>query len=536
VNDILQLPLRSFEISAGPGTVPEREFRPHRVFDLYRLHAADTWRVDSRLTVNFGLGWSYEPNALNHDLNKPEILIPILRAAGLNAPRVRYANFAPMFGFAWTATRDAKTVVRSGAGRYFDPAASANSLNLANERLLLSPLGTGRLTVSGANLFLDGRRLDFPQPTSFTGQQLLSLLAELRARLLGQLNPNNRDFSTRNIDFTKEGANLSDPNYKTPYAVHVSLGVQRELARGVAVSADVVLRQFVNTHINGIDYNRYRSAAGPLSRPCAPEERDDVQAVCSNGPIMFDTTIGRARYKGLLVRADTRVNNRTRFLLSYALGSYAGTNGTGTGTNEQAGGRVFGFNNDDWFENYGPLPTDRRHVLNLSGSVDLPWRLQVAFNVAAYSSPPFSAYVAGMDFNGDGTENDLLPGTKVNQFSRGLDKDDLDRLVNLYNEQWAGRTTPAGQIAPRLTLPVEYGFDDSFFSQDVRITRTFPIGRKSVRLLVFGEVFNLLNIANLVGYSGNLASRTFGQPTGRFTQVFGNGGPRAFQFGARVNF
>ena len=68
------------------------------------------------------------------------------------------------------------------------------------------------------------------------------------------------------------------------------------------------------------------------------------------------------------------------------------------------------------------------------------------------------------------------------------------------------------------------------------MTRVFPLARGTVRVSVFGEVFNLLNTANLVGYSGNLTSESFGQPTGRFTQVFGSGGPRAFQLGARVSF
>jgi hypothetical protein len=49
--------------------------------------------------------------------------------------------------------------------------------------------------------------------------------------------------------------------------------------------------------------------------------------------------------------------------------------------------------------------------------------------------------------------------------------------------------------------------------------------------------FNLLNTANLVQYSGNLSNpAAFGQPGARFTQIFGSGGPRAFQLGARVTF
>ncbi len=56
------------------------------------------------------------------------------------------------------------------------------------------------------------------------------------------------------------------------------------------------------------------------------------------------------------------------------------------------------------------------------------------------------------------------------------------------------------------------------------------------RLTLLGEAFNLFNIANLSGRSGDLLSPGFGQPTSRVTQVFGSGGPRAFQLGARVSF
>jgi len=55
-------------------------------------------------------------------------------------------------------------------------------------------------------------------------------------------------------------------------------------------------------------------------------------------------------------------------------------------------------------------------------------------------------------------------------------------------------------------------------------------------LSLIGEVFNVYNAANLSGYSGDLTGNAFGQPTLRFTQVFGSGGPRAFQLGAQVSF
>jgi hypothetical protein len=198
---------------------------------------------------------------------------------------------------------------------------------------------------------------------------------------------------------------------------------------------------------------------------------------------------------------------------------------------------VFGFNNDDWFENYGPLPTDLRHILNLSGFANLPWRLQVAFSVSANSRPPFAPYVGGIDFNGDGTRDDLLPGTRVNRFNRGFDGEDLARLVERHNRDLAGQRTAGGQIAPRLTLPADYAFGDSFFTQDLRLSRAFPLRGERARFVLHGEVFNLLNTANLIQHGSDLNnSAAFGQPGARFTQVFGSGGPRAFQFGGRISF
>ena len=119
------------------------------MLDLYRLYAGDTWRARPRLTVNYGLGWSYEPNALSHDLTKPALLTPILGADGLMPPAARTRNFSPTLGFAWTATRDGKTVRARRGGRYFDPAGSTNAVNLINERHLLSPLGTGQSDPDG---------------------------------------------------------------------------------------------------------------------------------------------------------------------------------------------------------------------------------------------------------------------------------------------------------------------------------------------------------------------------------------------------
>ncbi|HXA53210.1 MAG TPA: hypothetical protein VNV86_22990, partial [Candidatus Acidoferrum sp.] len=91
------------------------------------------------------------------------------------------------------------------------------------------------------------------------------------------------------------------------------------------------------------------------------------------------------------------------------------------------------------------------------------------------------------------------------------------------------------QTFPRVTLPSNYELGHVFNSQDVRVTKLFRY-RERFELQVFGEVFNLFNTANLSGYESNLLAPGFGQPTARFSNVFGTGGPRSFQLGSRVSF
>jgi hypothetical protein len=94
----------------------------------------------------------------------------------------------------------------------------------------------------------------------------------------------------------------------------------------------------------------------------------------------------------------------------------------------------------------------------------------------------------------------------------------------------------APSLAPRLSLPQAYSFGDTFFTIDARLTHSFRVSATGARVSLVAEVFNLFNTANLVGYRGALNTPGFGQPSGRFTQIFGSGGPRAFQLAARFGF
>jgi len=121
-------------------------------------------------------------------------------------------------------------------------------------------------------------------------------------------------------------------------------------------------------------------------------------------------------------------------------------------------------------------------------------------------------------------------------FNRGLSNSDLVRLVNQYNQTYAGKNGPhTGQVFPTVTLPSSYDFGRNFNSQDLRLTKSFK-WRERYELQAFVEGFNIFNISNLGGYSSNLLDPGFGQPTGRAGGTFGTDGPRAFQLGARLSF
>lgn len=531
LDDVLQLPLVGASIGFGdPSQPPSFHFNDARQDHIVRFYWQDRWRVTSRLNINYGLAYHYQTNFTNHDLSKPHYLAPILGASGL-APTKRDANnFAPSAGLVWMATRDHKTVLRIGGGLYYDLPLSSTRLL---ERSLLGPRGTGRVVVDasivpnplpGIPTVPIGRALNFQtSPTQFTGAHLLSILPSIRQTLTRQFgSPNNTDLSVRNIEVFKQGSGVLSQDFVSPYSVHVSAGMQRELAPDLVLSADFVMRRFVHQDTGAIDFNRWNSASGPRISACAGQQALDPTARCSTGPIEVQLSAGTSRYTGLLLRLDRRWSRRYQFVAAYALASSVGLN------------RII--NNDNWFESYGPTANDRRHTLTVSGIVDLPWGLRLSAISTFLSKPPFRAQIAGMDFNGDGTINDLLPGTKWNELNRGVSKADLTRRVADYNANLAGTRTPTGQLIPALTLPSALEFGDSVFSTDVRLGKLIRFKERH-ELNVFAEIFNLFNVANLTGHSTDLRqSSSFGQAASRATQSFGSGGPRAIQFAARLSF
>jgi hypothetical protein len=175
-------------------------------------------------------------------------------------------------------------------------------------------------------------------------------------------------------------------------------------------------------------------------------------------------------------------------------------------------------------------------MVNLSGIVTLPWRFQLSAISAFSSRAPVTVNVSGIDLTGGGIEGVVLPGTHDGDFNINLHESDLPHLVNQFNQEYAGTVTPQGQVVPTITLPSSYALGANFFSQDLRLGKNFVLIKERLKLSAFGEAFNLFNDSNPGGISTDLRSPSFGQFTSKPNPLFGSGGPRCFQLGARLSF
>ncbi|HEY4086744.1 MAG TPA: TonB-dependent receptor [Bryobacteraceae bacterium] len=535
--DVLSLPLYELVTAVGETGQPPQFQRGNADHNnRTHLYVQDTWKLSQRLTVNFGLAHSYESNLVNYDLSKPAFLAPLFGENGLAAPSHEPKNFSPAVGFAWSPGKDGKTVVRGGFGIYYDTIDITARLI---ERGFLGPIGTGRPIVTGSifpNPIGPGTIQFTTAPTRFSGALAEQLLPSLRGLLAQELNQNPAatDLAVRNVNVfkTTNGTNgdLIPHDFRVPYSEHFNIGGQRQISNEFVISADFVYRHFVHTQMFGVDLERFQSLS-PVLPVCSAANAVNPAAQCANGPITALLSQGRGTYKGMLLKADRRFSKRYQLLVSYALQR-----------NEQLASAPYDggassegiYNLNNYLASYGEVSP--HHILNISGMVNLPWKLQASFISSFQSRIPFQPFIPGIDLTGSGINGFPLPGSGYNRFNVGLGKADLATLVGQYNQTYAGKTGPIpGQVFPALTLPADYDLGRDFNSQDVRITKFIPI-RGEMQLKVFCEVFNLINYANLNSYSNNLAAPGFGQPAERTRQIFGTGGPRAFQFGARLSF
>ncbi len=536
--DLLNLPFLGGVVGVGdPSQPPPYNVAKAKLNNRMRFYGQDSWKVTPKFTLNYGLAWNFESTLVNRDLDKPKYLAP-LYGSDLSPTNNNYNNFSPSLGIAYSMNN--KTVIRAGAGIYWDTELLWRRLQ---ERAFIGPVGNGRIQVPNTaftNIFPGivnisrggtpiaiGAALPSGELINLTVGQYQQILKQQLGAITTALAPKDlNDLSVRNIQLNKSAAQLYPKDYPVQRSYHMNFGIQRDLGHDMVVNVDFVRRVYVNLLLGELDLNRFNRRVNGVQSPIIPicttaAQRADVNAQCSTGGISFWVPGGRGTYNAMLVKLDKRFSKRYLFTASYALTNNHGINGIN--------------NLDNYARTWGPQ--GGRHLLNLSGLVDLPYGFQIGVISSMASKGPLMPMVTGVDLDGDGTTSEPLPGLDWNCFNRGCGKDDLRNAVAAWNAKYpAGSKDARGSAIPQLTLPSDFEFGDNFSSQDVRVTKKFA-WKERYTLSIFGEAFNIFNISNLGGYNFTVNSGgSFGQSQSRASQVFGSGGARAFQFGGRFTF
>src|SRR5262249_41196536 len=241
-------------------------------------------------------------------------------------------------------------------------------------------------------------------------------------------------------------------------------GVSRQLGAALAIHVDGVYNKMTKVPM-AIDINP-RSGGTTGNRPLP-----------QFGRVLQAESIGWADYKALLLRLERRLDHNYMYTVSYTLAS---TNGNVSSSSFLS--TVTDSAHIDYDE--GPNNSDRRQALVASGSVLLPFDINLGGVFTARSTMPFSA-IAGVDLNGDANITDYVPGPTRNVFSRG-NNEAMMAAVNAYR---ATRSLAA--------LPVSQINTNEFYGLDLRASKSVRLtGNRRVELIA--QVFNLLNRTNLL--------------------------------------
>jgi hypothetical protein len=237
------------------------------------FYIGDSWKLLPNLTISPGLRYVRDTGRTDSDLPA----IPEINAAfpGLgNRVNNPNKNFAPQIGIAWDPGKNGKTVLRAGAGLFYENVIYNNvlfdrPLRLRQGAFLYYTAACYFGSNEPVNLPTNpGTTLPFPTNTcgnDTTGGllpiwQVANNVATIETNLKAAypFNPTapNGGFIGNIVGAGQnEGANMFAPNYISPRSIQMNFGIQREIRHGMVLTADFLRN--VETHgLMGIDQNK----------------------------------------------------------------------------------------------------------------------------------------------------------------------------------------------------------------------------------------------------------------------------------------
>lgn len=455
-----------------------------RDMNIYGAFVQDSWRIKPHFTLNLGLRYDLEVMAphLRDTGQRGLFTLPLL--SGDTNYKTDTNNFGPRIGFAWDPWNDGKTVIRGGAGLYYD-------------QIFLNVQGNVyRLGVVPRTQDTTVEFPCYPDPT---------------VTVRGLCGESIRPGAPSRSPVVASGKERS------PHALNTSVGFMRQLVPDLALSVDFVRLRTYNWPI-AYDLNRRCTLTGTLEGDCTGPLNSDASRPDSRWlglpHIAMD---GDKWHKAIQFGLQKRMSHNYQFRISYTLAE----------TEDNAGD--FTSDPQSYFHPEREMALsleDQRHRLVVSGGVRLPWDFQLSAIATYGSGRPFNIRM-GTDWNGNlNTEQDRPDSIPT--------RDNID--------QGTADTRPYNPQGPRLRgadgkLPRNSGKGPDHFSIDARVSKLIRFaGRRSIELLA--EAFNLTNRVNEQDYDGNVRSTQYylrRQMRGEIggTETFD---PFQAQVGFRLNF
>ena len=462
------------------------------------LYAEDTWRVNSRLTLTYGLRWDWNPPPSGaNEQSEPVVLTGLdnpdtMAVAPRGTPfyQTRWTNFAPRLGVAYRlfGNQDRGTVLRAGIGEFFDIGSGA--------------LGSYTL---GFPFRADVSYYDVPVPLT-----------------AAELAPPSVDLSARPI----QGLYVALPNLKTPHTYQWNVALEQTLGRN---------QTFTATYLGTLGRDLLRNYE--LSST-------DIQyvAVTSNQ--------GSSNYQALQLQYSRNV---TRGL--QAIASYTWSHSIDNASNDWAGYSPVALFHDNLSIDRADSDFDVRHSVSGALTYEIPgvgahgiahaiasgWSVQdliVARTAFPVDLDSFFDYVSSGPYSFT-ARPDIVPG----------------QPWYLYGSQYPGgkAINPAAFTDPAPGMQGDLGRNSlrgfGMWQDNFAVHRQFPITER-VNLQFRMEAFNIFNhpsFADPYGFwpfsfpefglsQSSLANATGSQIGGGLNPMYQVGAPRSFQFGLKLQF
>ena len=368
------------DYAAGASTTPASDGTFFQSVQRLGLYAEDSWRATRHLTVSYGLRWQTTFGLFTgSDRSQADnAVFPTL--LGLQIPLIPHVphdyrkQFGPRLGLAYSPGDSGKTVFRAGFGMYYNDLAqngwatafqAVNSTNAVTGTCALAG-SSGAYTLAGPGCLQGG--------AGATG-------------------------------------NIIDSNYKTPYAIHITGGVQHAFNRHWTASADYTHEQG-NHGYRAYSFTSDANVFTPLIPTSDPDYDADQQSVVPNVNIFKSDN--RSSYNSLMLHVQGNVSEHFNLIANYTL-SKAQTWGCVLGELFDYVNGVCDPLNAFGPGDYGPSGEDVRHRFVLAGTLYLPGHFEVTTMTQAESARPFTITTADnstrISVNGVETPLDVFRGT-----------------------------------------------------------------------------------------------------------------------------